>query len=333
MSSLLRFTVVAAASVILSGCTETEYISHLWKRGERSYADDQHSYNNGQNTAYNNNAQNGQSPLQENGFKIGKPYQAMGKWYTPTENYSYDETGIASWYGPGFHGKRTANGEPYDSYSLTAAHPTLQLPCVGRVTNLDNGRSIVVRINDRGPFKRGRLMDVSKRSAELLGMIGAGTAKVRLQVLDRESRIVAEAARRGLPPETQMALAFQRNNSVSTEGVQVASSGAIDSDTLATASQVTRADMNELNQELIRKYPVQKTNIFVQVGSFSDANNAQRLASKLSTLGQTHISVANIGGRNFNRVRIGPVGSVDEADRLLARTVSAGNPGARIIVE
>lgn len=333
MPRLTRVTAIIACAFALSGCTETEYISHLFKRGssDSDYASSQRSYPS--------SATNGNRPLQENGYKIGKPYHAMGKWYTPTESYSYDETGIASWYGPGFHGKRTANGEPYDSYAMTAAHPTLQLPCIARVTNLENGRSVVVRVNDRGPFKRSRLMDVSKRAAEMLGMIGAGTAKVRVQVLDRESRIVAEAARKGLSPHVQMAMAFKRENQV-----EVASAGRAGSDELVSMTevssaaaippgQVTQASLDDLNQQLVRKYPVHKTNIFIQVGSFGDAANANRLADKVANLGPSEVSPADVNGRIFNRVRIGPVASVEQADRLLAKTLAAGYSGARIVVD
>src|SRR5260370_42082625 len=93
-------------------------------------------------------------------YKIGEPYQQNGVWYEPHEQPGYDETGVASWYGPGFHGQRTANGEIFDATALTAAHPTLPMPVNVRVTNLDNGRSLVLRVNDRGPFSRGRIIDV-----------------------------------------------------------------------------------------------------------------------------------------------------------------------------
>src|SRR5580698_3975402 len=128
-------------------------------------------------------------------YKIGAPYQVSGQWYYPKEDYSYDETGIASWYGQGFHGERTANGEIFNKDELTAAHPTLPMPSLARVTNLDNGRSIVVRINDRGPFEKGRLIDVSQRGADLLGFEKTGTAKVRVQVLADESKAIADAMR------------------------------------------------------------------------------------------------------------------------------------------
>ena len=130
-------------------------------------------------------------------FKIGNPYTIAGKRYVPKESYTLNETGIASWYGPQFHGKLTANGEIFDMNELTAAHRTLQMPSLVRVTNLENGRSLIVRINDRGPFARGRIIDLSRKSADLLGFKQQGTAKVRVQVLGLESRQLAEAAKRG----------------------------------------------------------------------------------------------------------------------------------------
>jgi len=129
-------------------------------------------------------------------FKVGKPYSVGGRTYYPEENYTSEETGIASWYGPGFNGRKTANGERFDENELTAAHRTLQLPSLVRVTNLENGKSIIVRVTDRGPFHSNRVIDVTKKAAELLGFRNVGTAKVKLQVLGPESKALAEAAKR-----------------------------------------------------------------------------------------------------------------------------------------
>lgn len=114
-------------------------------------------------------------------YKVGTPYRVAGRWYHPKEDLDYDEVGLASWYGSDFHGRRTANGEIFDMTSLSAAHPTLPLPTYARVTNLENGRSVVVRVNDRGPFAHNRLIDLSHRTADVLGFKGQGTAKVRVQ--------------------------------------------------------------------------------------------------------------------------------------------------------
>ena len=126
-----------------------------------------------------------------------EPYQVKGVWYTPKVDYSYDETGTASWYGPGFDGQPTADGEIYDMNQVSAAHKTLPLPSVVEVTNLQNGRALRVRVNDRGPFVDGRLIDMSRRSAQLLGFEGSGTAPVRVKIVKDESIRVAQAAMRG----------------------------------------------------------------------------------------------------------------------------------------
>lgn len=114
-------------------------------------------------------------------FMIGQPYRVAGKTYIPRDNPDYEATGLASWYGEAFHGRQTANGEIYDIAGLTAAHPTMPLPSYARVTNLTNGRSLVVRVNDRGPFHRNRVIDVSKAAADMLGFRAAGTAKVHVE--------------------------------------------------------------------------------------------------------------------------------------------------------
>lgn len=164
--------VLLLSMVTLSACTEVQLASHLVKQ----VIPPSHS---------------------QGTFKVGSPYKVAGKMYYPKEQYDLVETGIASWYGPNFHGKKTANGETFDKRELTAAHKTLQMPSLIRVTNLENGRSLVLRVNDRGPFKRGRILDVSERGAELLGFKSNGTAKIRLEVLPEESMQIAAAAKQG----------------------------------------------------------------------------------------------------------------------------------------
>ena len=114
-------------------------------------------------------------------YQVGKPYTIRGKRYYPREDPNYSRVGLASWYGPNFHGRLTANGEVYDQYALTAAHPTLPLPSYAKVTNLNNGASVIVRINDRGPFAHNRIIDLSARAAQLLGYEKAGVAKVKVE--------------------------------------------------------------------------------------------------------------------------------------------------------
>lgn len=116
-------------------------------------------------------------------YKLGRPYVIAGVRYTPRHEPDYDQTGIASWYGRDFHGRLTANGEVFDMDAVSAAHPTLPLPSIVRVTNLENGQTLVVRVNDRGPFKPGRIIDLSRRAAHAIGILKQGVARVRVQYL------------------------------------------------------------------------------------------------------------------------------------------------------
>jgi rare lipoprotein A len=166
--------------LLLAGCAETTYVVEQSK------------------------AVSGNTPPRTP-YKVGNPYQVNGVWYYPSVDYNYDQTGIASWYGPGFVGHATANGEEYDQDALTAAHKTLPMPTLVRVTNLENGRQIQIRINDRGPFVNDRIIDLSRRGAQLLGMINNGTAKVRVQIMPEESRQLAlglGAGEEGVPKPT-----------------------------------------------------------------------------------------------------------------------------------
>jgi rare lipoprotein A len=138
-------------------------------------------------------------------YRVGKPYTVAGRVYVPEEDTSYREEGMASWYGDDFHGRLTANGEIFDMASLTAAHPTLPMPCYARVTNLSNGKSLIVRVNDRGPYHGNRLIDVSNRAAELLEFKGNGVARVRVEYVARaplegsDDRQLVATLRTGVP--------------------------------------------------------------------------------------------------------------------------------------
>jgi rare lipoprotein A len=151
----------------------------------------------------------GAGAAQTGSYKIGNPYKIDGVTYTPREEFNRTETGVASWYGPGFHGKSTANGERYDQNERTAAHRTLQMPAIVRVTNLDNGMSTVVRINDRGPFARSRIIDLSRTAAQELDVIRNGTARVRIDQLSAESMAVRDVAISGGGPAEQNAAMAQ----------------------------------------------------------------------------------------------------------------------------
>src|SRR5476651_1677678 len=138
-------------------------------------------------------------------YRVGKPYTVAGRIYVPEEDTNYRQEGMASWYGDDFHGRLTANGEVFDMESLTAAHPTLPMPCYARVTNLGNGKSLIVRVNDRGPYHGNRLIDVSNKAAELLDFKGNGIARVRVEYVGRaplegsDDRQLVATLRTGMP--------------------------------------------------------------------------------------------------------------------------------------
>ena len=125
-------------------------------------------------------------------YKVGSPYTIKGVTYNPKEEWEYEEVGIASWYGPNFHGRRTANGEFFDQNAISAAHRTLQLPSIVHVENLENNRTLIVRVNDRGPFAHDRILDLSRRAAQLLGFEQKGTALVKVRLLEPESRVIKQ---------------------------------------------------------------------------------------------------------------------------------------------
>jgi rare lipoprotein A len=240
-------------------------------------------------------------------YKVGRPYTIKGVRYTPREDYSYDETGIASWYGPNFHGRPTANGERFDQWKVSAAHKTLQIPSVVRVTNLENGRSLKVRVNDRGPFARGRIIDMSRRGAQLLGFEKQGTARVRVQVLRDESLRTAAAAKAG-----------GRIPKIVDSGVKLASAGDLE----ITKNAEPKVSFN----------PVDPTDIYIQVGAFSVADNARAVQARLQPVANVQLQPARVNGQLFHRVRIGPIDNVQSADGLLDQVINYGFSAAEIIV-
>ena len=317
----------AAAMLLLGGCAETQLIAHTAKQARDAVTPDTPKGRGGQ-------------------YKVGKPYQIAGVWYHPKADYNYQETGIASWYGPGFHGKTTANGETYDQNDLTAAHRTLPMPSIVRVTNLENGKSIKLRVNDRGPFARGRIIDVSARAAELLGFKQQGTAKVRVSIVAGESRRLAGAAgpRRGAgqnadPPaaktpravprdKVETASLSDRNNPSS----QANDAGAPAADGDRQPDERRAASEPELNGKVTQQQ-VEDTSIFVQAGAFTQYANANQLRARLSPLGNARIERAMVNDREFFRVRLGPVPDVAAADKLLNRVIDRGYTRARVVVD
>lgn len=216
--------------------------------------------------------------------RYGNPptYVVNGRRYqTLTSSTGYRERGIASWYGNKFHGRRTSSGEIYDLYKMTAAHKTLPLPTYARVTNLRNGRSIIVKINDRGPFHVNRIIDLSYVAAAKLGILEYGTGLVEVEALDPSQ-----------PAPTRMA---------------------------AREPPATDDDAT----------------LFLQVGAFRNRDNAERLSRKLqdSRLGEIHIQQGSTTSGTVYRVRIGPLASVDAADRISNSLIALGISDTRVIID
>jgi len=280
-------------------------------------------------------------------YKVGQPYQVDGIWYYPHQELSYDETGIASWYGEAFDGKHTANGEIFDLAGLTAAHHTLALPSIVEVTNLDNGRSLTLRVNDRGPFAHGRIIDVSRHAAQLLGFELQGTAKVRVRVLTAETMEAQAAARHNGTDEPQPAPIMV---------AQAAPRTTVDAQPLAplpgsaaapppaprpapsTLSPATSPIASTppplvLSGKVTQGAAHPGAQIFVQAGAFARADNASRVRDRIASIGQAQVSGVRANGANLFRVRLGPMASIEEADRILAKVVAAGMSDARIVVE
>ena len=269
-------------------------------------------------------------------YKIGQPYQIDNIWYYPREQPDYDETGIASWYGPDFYGKATANGEMYDGNALTAAHKTLPMPVNVRVTNLDNGKSLVVRVNDRGPYARGRIIDLSKRAAELLDVVQTGTARVRVTYLGRADMNGAPPPS-DTPPEIARALPAAPSGKIDTGALNVLP-GARVAPPVRTASlpkpvsipAAMFADSQPTGQ--VTRVPVPTaTHLYVQLGAFSKMDNAKTLLNKVG--GDLRISTLQRSGQTLYRVRSGPLASVADADAALARITGAGANDAHIVVD
>ena len=277
-------------------------------------------------------------------YKIGKPYQVNGVWYYPKADYRYSETGIASWYGPGFHGKRTANGEVYDENGLTAAHKTLPMPSMVRVTNLENGRSIQVRVNDRGPFEAGRIIDMTRRGAQLLGFIQQGTARVRVDIMPEESQQLAALASRSggdqVPPPPKAAPVGEVTGGglAPLEGSKVAP-GKPQAGQPQPAAPVAQSGAGVASVALpqpdgkVTQVAVKPTSIYIQAGAFLRQSNANQLGGQLRKYGPVRVTPIKVEQQNYYRVRIGPIASVTEADKTLKRMIADGHPESRIVVD
>lgn len=274
-------------------------------------------------------------------YKVGNPYQIDGTWYYPREQPDYDETGIASWYGPTFYGHRTANGEMYDGTEFTAAHRTLPMPVNVRVTNLDNGKSVVVRVNDRGPYAKGRIIDLSEAAARALDVVRSGTARVRVTYVGRADAGAGSPPPPETPPEIVAAVPAAPTTKVDTSALNVVP-GATVAPPVQVASLPTPGAALSVPAPLpdtqvtgqVEKVPVPATtHLYVQVGAFSSEANAVRLQARFSGAGNLEVSPISRNGHQLFRVRSGPYDSVADADAALAKMSGLGSNDAQIVVD
>jgi rare lipoprotein A len=307
MARLTRIiALILPLGALLGGCAETQFVMHAAKQF---------------------------SPLANEKargtYKIGKPYKIAGVYYYPNVDYNYSEAGVASWYGPKFHGRLTANGARFDMNEVTAAHRTLPLPSMVRVTNLRNGRSLKILVNDRGPFSRGRIIDLSRRSAQLLGVIRAGTAPVRVEIIADESRQLAAIAQgKSVKPISAAPSDDVKIARLSDEGVLQQPARRP-----RPAPELQRVTALPFEPSVSNTVIATQPKIYIQAGAFTHRILATKMKRLLDPIGPAEVAEAVIGRLHFYRVRIGPIGSVQKADQLLELVVASGYPEARLVVD
>ena len=254
-------------------------------------------------------------------YKIGKKYNVGGKYYYPKKDLYYNKTGIASWYGPKFHGKLTANGEIYNQYALTAAHKTLPLPSAVKVTNLKNNKSIVLRINDRGPFVNDRIIDLSSKAADILDLKKEGTGLVRVQILREKSLYLEKLAKQGSFPGINDLKKTELPNITIPRKVAVKIK---DTKNQKIVSKKINYNFKNLNKEY---------KIYIKLASFSSKKNAEIMKKKVSYIDNVKIYKIYKMNRTLYQVKAGPFSSVEKVDQLHSLLLQKGMQGAKIIIE
>jgi rare lipoprotein A len=307
---------MAFISMMLQGCSSVELAIDLYKKQKRETTED--------------------VVVAAPRYKVGNPYKVAGVWYYPERDLTYDDTGIGSWYGDEFAGKLTANGEIFDPELVTAAHKTLPMPSVVRVTNLDNGKSLVVRINDRGPFVAGRIIDLSREAARRIGYKDNGLARVRVQLLAEQSLRLEKLAKNGEFPSIDGApsIAMPEVEAVVKPKVNITAKSNTGRSAYSSTNGQSALDLLSQSRvgEVITVPPV-ITQIWVQVGAFHSESSASAVLAQLETMGNGEISSLIKAGQTLHRVRLGPVQTVSEADKLLNGVMNIGFSGARIVVD
>lgn len=262
-------------------------------------------------------------PKVEPKSKYGNPksYVVFGKrYYTLPTSKGYVEQGIASWYGTKFHGRRTSSGETYDMYAMTAAHKTLPLPTYARVTNKRNGRSIIVRINDRGPFHDNRIIDLSYAAATKLGIVTMGTGLVEVRAIDPRTSRVAQAHAKTKADKTKPKLPKD----------------VIDVATPASSVEIIEPASNEPGSSVSSLGNAEnKVVIYVQLGAFRSKENAYKLRNQYQAyqLGQINVKADEFEGSTMYKVRIGPLSTVEQADESVEKLNQLGHKEYKLVFQ
>jgi rare lipoprotein A len=265
-------------------------------------------------------------PMPNYGPIKNNPYTVLGKTYFPLNDAtSYRVTGTASWYGTKFHGQATANGETYDLYGMTAAHKTLPLPSYVRVTNLDNGKSVIVRVNDRGPFYSDRVIDLSFAAAKKLGYAETGTAHVRVEGIDPAQWW----AQQGRP----MPMVLAQPQRAVTAPAPVKPQAVATVETYNPPPQQHAAPVVPLEIDSKKNASAQAGGLYLQVGAFANPDAAELLKDKLSELTAAPVFISSVvrNQQTLHRVRLGPIGTQGEASQL-QNTVRLANLGQASVV-
>jgi rare lipoprotein A len=254
-------------------------------------------------------------------YKLGNPYQIAGRWYYPSYDPSYAAVGIASWYGYPFHGRATANGELFDRDKPSAAHPTLPLPSIVRVTNLANQRQLELRVNDRGPFVDDRIIDLSQAAARALGFEQHGITEVRVEFLGLADGL-------GTPP--QPAAPPVQVAAATAQPVSAVAPQAVDAPALRAALQP--AAPPAVAEQRVAGAPLDKRCLgFIQVGAFAEPDRAERLAKELDAAMALPVSADLPSVDRYARVRLGPIGDPGEAEAALRWLHQTGHANAFLV--
>jgi rare lipoprotein A len=273
------------------------------------------------------------APKPDPHFVLGKPYQAGTIWYYPKESFDLDETGIAA-VAKDMIPRLTTNGEAFDQTALAAAHPTIQLPAIAQVTNLENGRQVTVRLNDRGSGDPHRLVEITRRTAVLLDMPPDGIARVRLHVLPNESHAAADA----LPGAPSLALTTAPRTGVEAAelppppGVGQGNGRVLPAATVAAASEATPSVPPMRLPETVIQTPPRPGKLVVRLDTFDEYQYAAVQRARMASAGARIVALREGRARRF-RVEIGPLPDLARADAVLDQAFASGIPDARIMVD